>query len=95
VRIRWFIQAVSDLEHLHRYHREGEPAGGSCGCGPNTRCSGATGYASRLGTARTCTRDARVDRSGGTPCIVPYRMRDEGIEVLRVMHMARKWPKRF
>ncbi len=31
----------------------------------------------------------------GTPYIIPYRVRKEKIEVLRVFHAARKWPKRF
>jgi toxin ParE1/3/4 len=28
----------------------------------------------------------------GTPYIVPYRVKDHGVEVLRVFHGARKWP---
>jgi toxin ParE1/3/4 len=31
----------------------------------------------------------------GTPYIVPYRVRDGRIQVLRVYHGARKWPERF
>ena len=30
-----------------------------------------------------------------TPYIVPYRVRDDVVEVLRVFHAARQWPKRF
>jgi plasmid stabilization system protein ParE len=29
------------------------------------------------------------------PFIVPYRVRGGAIEILRVMHSARQWPKRF
>jgi addiction module RelE/StbE family toxin len=28
----------------------------------------------------------------GTPFIVPYRVIDNGIEILRVLHTSRKWP---
>ena len=28
-----------------------------------------------------------------TPYIVPYRVRDKTIEVLRVLHAARRWPE--
>lgn len=28
-----------------------------------------------------------------TPYVVPYRVRDDRIEVLRVMHVARRWPR--
>jgi toxin ParE1/3/4 len=31
----------------------------------------------------------------GTPFIVPYRVRDERVEVLSVFHGARKWPGSF
>lgn len=31
----------------------------------------------------------------GTPFIVPYRIRGPHIEVLRVLHGAQQWPKRF
>lgn len=29
----------------------------------------------------------------GTPYIVPYRVKDDSIEILRVFHSSRKWPK--
>lgn len=31
----------------------------------------------------------------GTPYIVPYRVRGNTVEVLRVQHAARKWPEKF
>ncbi|HWZ43548.1 MAG TPA: type II toxin-antitoxin system RelE/ParE family toxin [Candidatus Saccharimonadales bacterium] len=31
----------------------------------------------------------------GTPYIVPYRVRGDEIQILRVFHGARKWPRRF
>ena len=31
----------------------------------------------------------------GTPYIVPYRVRGDVIELLRVFHGARKWPNQF
>jgi toxin ParE1/3/4 len=31
----------------------------------------------------------------GTPYIVPYRVRDDTIELLLVFHAARKWPSKF
>lgn len=30
-----------------------------------------------------------------TPYIIPYRVRGEVVEILRVFHGAREWPKRF
>lgn len=31
----------------------------------------------------------------GTPYLVPYRVRDERIEILRVFHGRRRWPDRL
>ena len=31
----------------------------------------------------------------GTPYIVPYRVRGEAVQVIRVFHAARKWPADF
>jgi len=31
----------------------------------------------------------------GTPYIVPYRVRGNVVEVLRVLHASRKWPSHF
>jgi toxin ParE1/3/4 len=30
-----------------------------------------------------------------TPFVVPYRIRDEHIDILRVYHAARMWPEQF
>jgi addiction module RelE/StbE family toxin len=30
-----------------------------------------------------------------TPYIVPYRVRGDAVEILRVFHAARKWPDKF
>jgi toxin ParE1/3/4 len=31
----------------------------------------------------------------GTPYLVPYRVKNDRIEILRVLHGARMWPRRF
>lgn len=31
----------------------------------------------------------------GTPFIIPYRVREETIEILDVLHAARRWPPAF
>lgn len=30
-----------------------------------------------------------------TPYVIPYRVRDNHIQILRVLHAARKWPRSF
>jgi toxin ParE1/3/4 len=31
----------------------------------------------------------------GTPYIVPYRIKEDVVEILTVLHAARRWPDRF
>jgi toxin ParE1/3/4 len=31
----------------------------------------------------------------GMPFIIPYRLRDEVIEILTILHAARRWPEGF
>ena len=31
----------------------------------------------------------------GTPFLIPYRVREETLEILSVIHAARKWPDEF
>ena len=38
------------------------------------------------------TKELVVDR---TPFILPYRVRDDKIETLRVLHTSRRWPKKI
>ena len=38
------------------------------------------------------TRELVVDR---TAFVLPYRVRDNRIEILQVLHAARRWPKRL
>jgi toxin ParE1/3/4 len=30
-----------------------------------------------------------------TPYVIPYRVRDNIVEVIRAFHAARRWPKKF
>jgi toxin ParE1/3/4 len=32
---------------------------------------------------------------GGTPFILPYRVKDNTLQILRVLHSSRKWPAKF
>jgi toxin ParE1/3/4 len=54
----------------------------------------------RLATHPASGRPGRVPGTrelviSATPYIVPYRVRDETVEILRVFHAARKWPEKF
>ncbi|MCU0584627.1 MAG: type II toxin-antitoxin system RelE/ParE family toxin [Desulfobacterales bacterium] len=32
---------------------------------------------------------------GGTPFILPYRVKDNAVQILRVLHASRQWPPSF
>ncbi len=38
------------------------------------------------------TKELVIDK---TPYILPYRVRDNKIEILRVLHTSRRWPKKI
>lgn len=38
------------------------------------------------------TKELLVDQ---TPYVLPYRVRDNKIEILRVLHTSRQWPKKL
>ena len=53
---------------------------------------------SKLADQRALGRPGRVTGTrelviAGTPYIIPYRVREDAIEILRVFHGARRWPE--
>jgi toxin ParE1/3/4 len=94
VRIRWLRTALTNLddeaEHI-------ATANGAAAVRTVTAILEAVSHLSRypsLGRPGRVdgTRDLVVD---GTPSIIPYRVRGDTIEVLRVFHAARRWPEEF
>jgi len=94
VNIVWAAPAVVDLSEVRAY------------LGARNR-SAARRLATRiLGAVRRLRRFPDLGRPGrvagtrelvvtGTPYLVPYRASIDRIEILRVLHGARKWPSRL
>lgn len=93
MRIRWFDAARADLVEIRRFIEDQDhPAA-------------AQSVAQRILSTVTYLRDhpgiGRPGRVTGTreviiagmPYIVPYRIRDGVLEILRVLHTSRQWPK--
>ena len=91
----WSPEAINDLASLRAYIAEDNPAA-------------AQGVVVRiLYVVETLLAEhPRMGRPGrvsgtrelvisGTPYIVPYRLRGNTIQVLRVFHSARRWPESF
>lgn len=94
MRIRWLRIALRSLDSEAEYIAEDNPAAAARTVESimkavlQLRLYPAIGRPGRV----LGTRELVVS---GTPYIVPYRVRGETIEILRVFHGARKWPERF
>ncbi len=94
MRLRWFSEAILDIIEVRKYIAEYNP-------------HAAQDVAERISIATTYLKDhPAIGRSGrvegtrelvipGLPYIIPYRVKANVIEILRVLHAAREWPKEF
>jgi len=94
MRIRWLRAALRILQQETEYIAQEDPAVALRVVG---RIGDAVHY---LEDHPSMGRAGRVPGTrelvvSGTPYIVPYRVRGQDIEILRVFHAARKWPKRI
>jgi toxin ParE1/3/4 len=92
VKIRWTADAAGDLKSTHEYLSEGS-------------LKGADALVERvLSSIDVLERYPNIGRKGriggtrelviaGTPFIVYYRLHREQVEILGILHGARKWPK--
>jgi toxin ParE1/3/4 len=92
VRIRWLDQAFADVRAIRKYIAEDNPDAAAEVAGNLRRAAAilasypAAGRPGRL----PHTRELVVT---GTPYVLPYRVRNGVIEILRVLHGSRKWPQ--
>ncbi len=94
MRVRWLRRALANLEAEAEYIGEENPEAAARVVERIFRAVNllqenlAMGRAGRVAGARELVVD-------GTPYIVPYRVRGDAVEILRVFHARRKWPKGF
>jgi toxin ParE1/3/4 len=94
LRVKWLRQALLDLEEIESYISEESP-------------TVAINVVVRIiKTVSLLKEQQGVGRAGrvpgtkelvviGLPYIVPYRVKDKVVQVLRVYHTSRKWPNRL
>jgi addiction module RelE/StbE family toxin len=90
----WTARALHDLASLRAYIARGRPVAAE------RQVERVIAAAARLADfpesgrpgRRAGTRELVVSR---TPYLVPYRIRDDLIEVLRVLHGRQRWPDAF
>ncbi len=94
MRVRWLRVALGNLEAIGEYASHDNPPAADrlvhtiYNAVEDLRRFPAMGRPGRV----PGTRELVVP---GTPYIVPYRVRDDVVEVLRVLHASRRWPKKF
>ncbi|MFZ1640766.1 MAG: type II toxin-antitoxin system RelE/ParE family toxin [Candidatus Contendobacter sp.] len=94
MKIVWSPQARGDLRDLVSYLVADNPAAAQA---LRTRLQE---QATALADHPALGRPGRVPGTReliipGTPYLIPYRVRDQRLEILRVYHGARRWPERF
>jgi plasmid stabilization system protein ParE len=94
MRVRWLRRALNNLDEEAAFIAQDSPK------------SAAAFVAHVLASAAMLAAQPQMGRPGrvpGTrelvvtrfPYILPYRVREQNVEILRVFHAARKWPQRF
>ncbi|HMD09906.1 MAG TPA: type II toxin-antitoxin system RelE/ParE family toxin [Candidatus Acidoferrum sp.] len=94
MRVRWLRVALANLEAEADYIAEDNPAAADRLAQKILRAVNLLGKNPAMGRPGRVsgTRELVV---GDTPYIVPYRVRANAVEILRVFHAARKWPTSF
>ena len=94
MRVRWLRRALRNLDEEAEYIARDDPDAAA------QMVDRIATSVERLATHPALGRTGRVPSTrelvvSGTPYVVPYRVRGETVEILRVFHGARKWPEKF
>jgi toxin ParE1/3/4 len=94
MKILWSPRATTHLRALHDYIAEDSPQ------------TSADVAARILNSVELLAMQPKMGRPGrvagtrelvvpGTPYVIPYRVRDDALELIAIFHCAQKWPKAF
>jgi len=86
MKVIWFKSAILDLKSVRDYITQNNPQAAQ------QVVQRIKDKVSLLSEQPGIGRPLLVDR---TPFILPYRVRDNKIEILRVLHTSRRWPKKI
>ena len=94
MRVRWLRRALRNLDEEAEYIARDNPQASA------RIVERIAASVDRLGKHPASGRIGRVPGTRelvitGTPYIIPYRVRGDTVEILRVFHAARKWPEKF
>jgi toxin ParE1/3/4 len=94
VRVRWLRVALANLLEAAEYLERENPTVAAASLERIVKAVYRLEHYPGIGRAGRIegTRELVV---AGTPYVIPYRVRGNVIEILRVFHSARKWPTRL
>ncbi|HYK49297.1 MAG TPA: type II toxin-antitoxin system RelE/ParE family toxin [Terriglobales bacterium] len=94
MRVRWLRAALSNLDAEADYIAQNNPAAADDLVSAIVEATESLKRYPALGRPGrvTGTRELVVP---GTPYIIPYRIRMGVVEIIRVFHAARRWPRQF
>lgn len=94
MRIRWLRRALQNLDAEAAYIAHDSPKSADEFVRHMLASAGMLAQHPQMGRPGRVpgTRELVVTRF---PYILPYRVRGQAVEILRVFHTARKWPQRF
>jgi toxin ParE1/3/4 len=94
VQVRWLRAALANLDAEAEYIARDNPGAAARVVQAITQAvDGLKQYPAMGRPGRiTGTRELVVS---GTPYIVPYRVRENEVEIVRIFHAARRWPTKF
>ena len=94
MKIQWFEDAVGDLRALRHYIAHDNPIAA------NQISKKILNTINLLSTQPEIGRTGRVVNTreliiSDTPYIIPYRVKNNVIEIIRVLHSSMQWPEQF
>jgi toxin ParE1/3/4 len=94
MRVRWTRRSIRSLEALAEYIAKDRPSAAA------RMVERIRDTVDHLAENPDLGRVGRVPGTrelivGGTPFIVPYRIREDVIEIISIFHAARRWPDSF
>jgi toxin ParE1/3/4 len=94
LRVRWLKRALRDLDETEAYIAQDDPQAATAVVLRIVRAVSHLKEQSGIGRAGRVpgTKELIVPK---TPFIVPYRVKDDTVQILRVYHSSRKWPDRL
>ena len=90
--IKWLDDAINDLQALRQYIAQDKPSAA------NRLAKQILKAVNLLSDQPSMGRPGRVLGTreiiiASTPYIVPYRVKNNSVEILRVLHAAMEWPR--